>query len=429
MLWTQATTRIGRPTDPGLFTRARRLFVLDLATEDMREIAVNDAVQPKWSPRGDRIAYWGLAGVGSHRDLWTVPVAGGAPVALTNDAHMDWGPAWSPDGSNLYFSSDRGGGMNLWRIGIDEDAGTPVGEPEPVTTGALSEKWFSALASNGRSLAYVERLQRINVQRVRFDADNGLVVGEPLWVTRGTRSVQTPDPSPDGKRLTFSTVLPEDIIVARNDGSSQRQLTTDGFRDRGPRWSPDGERIAFMSDRSGSFELWTIGADGRGLEQITDDPAKSIILPAWSPDGSRLAYYDAVSGSSGWVDLSKPWREQPSPQAPSFITWSWSPDGRYLAGPGYRPGIEGIEIFSVESRDVRQLTDHGRVPVWLQDSRRLLFANGSAIELVDIESGEVTPILSVAPDRIISLAISRDNRLLYYDRVVVESDIWLMTRE
>ena len=91
-----------------------------------------------WSPDGSRIAYWGVRGQTGQRDLWTVAADGSdaanGGVSVTDDAALDWNPTWSPDGRYLYFSSTRGGPMNLWRVRIDERSGRVLGEPEPVTT-------------------------------------------------------------------------------------------------------------------------------------------------------------------------------------------------------------------------------------------------------------------------------------------------------
>jgi hypothetical protein len=89
-------------------------------------------MQPAWSPHGHRIAYWGLVGDSVQRDLWTVAPSGGDPVRLTNDAAVDWSPAWSPDGRFVYYCSDRTGQFNVWRIGVDE-ATVDRGAPTPVT--------------------------------------------------------------------------------------------------------------------------------------------------------------------------------------------------------------------------------------------------------------------------------------------------------
>ena len=90
-------------------------------------------MQPSWSPSGERIVYW--SNTGGQRDIYTIAAAGGARVAVTQDAAIDWSPVWSPDGRFVYFSSDRGGAMNLWRIAVDQATGEASGELEPVTTG------------------------------------------------------------------------------------------------------------------------------------------------------------------------------------------------------------------------------------------------------------------------------------------------------
>src|SRR5262249_46375790 len=86
-----------------------------------------DCTQPSRSPHGKRIAYWGLRGNSGQRDLWTLAADGSEAktegVEVTNDPPLDWSPTWSPDGRYLYFSSNRGGTMNLWRVGIDEVTG------------------------------------------------------------------------------------------------------------------------------------------------------------------------------------------------------------------------------------------------------------------------------------------------------------------
>ena len=99
-----------------------------MATGEKRRLSdVGDGVQPSWSPHGQRIAYWAVFGEAARqgqRDIWTVPANGGAPTPVTSDAALDWNPVWSPDGRFLYFSSDRGGSMNLWRIAHRRSHGT-----------------------------------------------------------------------------------------------------------------------------------------------------------------------------------------------------------------------------------------------------------------------------------------------------------------
>ncbi len=116
-----------------------------------------------------------------------------------------------------------------------------------------------------------------------------------------------------------------------------------------------------------------------------------------------------------------------------WAPWSWSPDGRKLAGwrggAGGATGAAGILVYSFESRQYEKLTDFGIAPVWLSDSRRLLFRGQGKLHLVDSQSKKVREILSVAPNNFGGMTLPRDDRLIYFSVVTTEADIWLMNLE
>jgi len=410
-----------------------RIWAVNVATGERRLVTKEDSVQPHWSPHGVRIAYQGRRQA-AQRDIWTIPAGGGEPVEVTNDAATDWNPVWSPDGKYLYFASDRGGSMNLWRVPIEEQSGKVLGQPEAVTTPSAYTGHLS-FSHDGRRMAYANVVSRANLQQVAFDPAKETVTGQPVWITQGSRWVNTPNLSPDGEWLAFDAQggQQEDLFVIRRDGTGLRQLTDDIYKDRKPTWSPDGKRIAFFSDRSGKWEIWTINSDGGGLHQLTYTSA-TVTIPVWSPDGTRLAYHNA-DGSPSIIEVGKPWQEQSPQKLPPMSDsnywgpWSWSPDGRRLAG-GRTLGGAGIVVYSLESQQYEKLTDFGRSPVWLSDSRRLLFLNQSKLYLIDSESKKIHEVLSAAPhDFGIGVAPSRDNRLIYFSLLTTEADIWLMTLE
>jgi len=111
--------------------------------------------------------------------------------------------------------------------------------------------------------------------------------------------------------------------------------------------------------------------------------------------------------------------------------WSWSPDGRKLAGNKLRAGaLHGILVYSLETQHYEKLTDFGGMPVWLSDSRRLLFQNQGKLYLIDSQSKKVREVLSVAPNKLgLGVTRSRDDRLIYLSLVTTEADIWMMTLE
>jgi eukaryotic-like serine/threonine-protein kinase len=224
--------------DPSNRVGNSALFIVNVASGRVDRIQIrsqssttgenrSDAVQPAWSPHGDRIAYWAITR--GLRDVWTVLPDGMDPVRVTNGSSgiVNWCPMWSPDGKYLYFSSDSGGISNLWRIAIDEQSGRTLGRPQPVTSGGgTNQRQHVSISKNGRLIAYVEELVIHNLLSVPFQPFDGKVLGTPNHLIQSSKSVRNPDPSPDGRFVTYASwVQQEDIYVIRSDGTGERQLT------------------------------------------------------------------------------------------------------------------------------------------------------------------------------------------------------------
>lgn len=413
------------------------LWRINIVTGAMKRITSDDSVQPAWSPHGHRIAYWHIGRSAGQRDIATISANGGKPVPVTNDPAMDWSPSWSPDGRYLYFSSDRGGSMNLWRITIDERTGTPVGEPEAVTT---PSRWSGDLSvgADGNRVVFTATEPRSNIEKIAFDPKTGKVAGNPVSVTATSVPVIQPDVSPDGQWVVFRTEGDqEDLYVCRIDGGGLRQLTYDRAKDRGPNWSPDGKRIAFYSDRGGKYEIWSINADGGGLEQLTALPTPTwMSFPMWSRDGSKMM----VNNQEGsfLFDLAasrKPvTRVRALPAYPRksqiFRAVSWTSDGKWVAGMVYRVDgtrVPGIVIHSLANGEYRVMTEIGKWVHWLSDDRRFLFSEGGALYLGDRVTGAFEEILSMPGQIRPGFSVAPDDRTVYLARAPEESDIWLLT--
>jgi Tol biopolymer transport system component len=286
-------------------------------------------------------------------------------------------------------------------------------------------------------MAYVEQFVSSNIQRVGFDPVRQMVVGQPAAVTRGSEEMIYPDVSPDGEWLTFTSWgKHEDVFIARTDGTELRQLTDGDSQKRSPRWSPDGEHIAFYSNRTGKSQIWTIKRDGSDLRQLTNDPRGGTGPVVWSPDGSRLAY--CVSGYGVYIlQTAKPWTEQ-SPEALPPIdnrsewisAWSWSGDGRKLLVQHWRTAdgvTTGFSTYSLDSHEYERLTEIGSRPRWLKDNRRLIFHDRGKLWLMDTVSRKTREIIDASPSEIGErFAISPDNRAIYFSSRTKEADIWLM---
>ena len=392
-----------------------------------------DAVQPSWSPNDLRIAYWGYSTGTFKRIVWTIPVGGGDPVAVTDGASIDWNPVWSPDGRYLYFVSDRNLSMTLWRVRIDERSGRVQGSPEDLTTPA---EWsgFLSLSGDGKQIAYATRDDKANVERIAFDPAMGRVEGEPKPVTQGSRMVRSIDVSPDGRSIVFDTSLPqEDLFVIGADGEAMRQLTNDTARDRLPRWSPDGQQILFYSDRGGNYQAWSSRADGGDRQPLTQEKNDRVVDSIWMPDGRRIVAL--LTKGLALIDLSKPLERrslEPFPGAVRgneiFIPTSRSRDGRWFAGEVQE--IEGAKLgiarYSIADQRY-ELLHEGTLPVWVRD--KILYLDGGKVFLLDPETRASRLLLSPPPNTnsiFRYLAASPDGRTLYLLRSSDEGDIKLL---
>jgi eukaryotic-like serine/threonine-protein kinase len=421
--------------DPGARFSRSQIYRVDVATGARSSLGVGDGVQPSWSPHGLRIAFWGLSQPGARRAIWTVPANGGAAVPVVDDAFYNWCPVWSPDGKFLYFASNRGGSMNLWRVPLDEETGRVLDAPQPITT---PSEWSAqpSLSRDGRLLLYATNDSRSYVERVPLDAQKGRTAGAPAQIYQGSRSIWSCQISPDGSAAVLRSASPqEDLFLIRSDGSDLRQLTNDLARDRSPSWSPDGRRILFSSNRSGKYEAWTIRPDGSDLKQVTSLPDQPVLNPFWSSDGRQIGFTYGSQGTA-LLDLAAPGaRPHLLPKAPggeAFAGVSWSADGRFLAGVLLRQDespVPGIVLWSLADNTARRLTETGNNPSFLANGRQILFSDrDNTLRLIDVAGGEVKTLLPPPQHTsYVSASVGPGDRTLCTVRKGDEGDIWILS--
>lgn len=199
------------------------------------------------------------------------------------------------------------------------------------------------------------------------------------------------------------------------DGAGQRRLTgAEGdeppqsdrvFFQLEPDWSPDGTRIAFSSQREGSFDIHVMAADGTGTRRLTQTKGNDT-SPTWSPDGERIAFardgdvYVMKADGSEARRISDVTAEEGEP--------AWSPDGRWIAYVRREPGTPAREIWVMEpdGKGRRQLTvleSASYSPAWSPDSTRIAFATNNRISKYDIywvtiETGKTARVTATPED-------------------------------
>ncbi len=315
-------------TDKPSLYAPESVFLLSLETGEKRQLTSPPAdwlfgdSEIAFAPDGKTLAFVRYSALGV-ADVYLTPIAGGEPKRLTFDNLKVHGLAWAPDGRNIVYSSNRGGSFGLWRVSASG------GEPERVATDGRSAEQ-PAISSSGKLLVYEQWVDQTNIWKITMAPGK-----EPALapVTTSTRWDEYPQYSPDGARIAFISDRSgsAEIWVCRSDGTEATRLTSfNGPYTRAPRWSPDGRWIAFDTSAEGNFDIYLVGPVGGTPRRLTTDASEER-LAGWSRDG-RWIYFASDRGGSWQI-----WKMDPADAGAAIqvtrnggFAAAESPDGQWL---------------------------------------------------------------------------------------------------
>jgi len=246
---------------------------------------------PAVSPDGSTVAFVRdiVPGVG---DLYTLPIEGGEPEPLTRDSMAIDGVAWTPDGGRLLLAARRAGVAGLWRVdrsGGDLELMLRANE-------GISFRHPSMARSNGR-LVYAQQSSQVDIWT--FPTDPQATAGEAPIISSTQRDAR-PSIRPDGERIAFVSHRsghPE-IWTSTTDGSDLSQLTSfEATAIHSVVWSPDGQRLALSAQMAGRTDLYTVSTTGSGATRLTESEGEHL-SPHWSRDGASI--YFASNRTGAW---------------------------------------------------------------------------------------------------------------------------------
>ena len=380
---------------------------------------------PAISPDGHMLAFI-RRGSNDVDDVYLASLSGGEATRLTSDNTTITGLAWTSNGREVIYSSARGGARLLWRIAASGGPAQlmPVGPENPTTV---------AVSSQGTVLAYSSTHTDTNIWRVDIPRTGG----RPVKLISSTRADVSPQYSPDGGRIVFSTSRTGslELWTCDSDGTNAVRLTSLGGPGLGtPRWSPDGRHIAFDSTADGQREIYVASVDGGKLRRLTFEPAADV-RPSWSADG-RSIYFgsDRTGQPQVWKAPAEggPARQVTTQGGREAFE---SHDGQFVYYA--KENVPGLWRVPAEGGEEARILGHVRQGAWALWTQGVYFVNPEArphrsIEFYSFASGRTMPVATIDKELLWSapnLATTADGRHILYVQVdQTESDIILVER-
>ncbi len=346
--------------------------------------------EPMISPDGRWVVY--VSDISGNPDIYLQSTTGQTPINLTKDSTAaDRMPAFSPDGDSIAFRSERDGG-GLFLMGRTGES------VRRLTKAGFNPSWFP----DGQRIAFSSsQVEEVEARGAGISALWVVDVkgGEPQRVTAGD-AIQ-PSVSPNGRRIAY-WALPtneqrtsftsgvRDIWTVAADGSNAVQTTISPAFDWNPVWAPDGRWLYFLSNRSGSMNLWRVAIDEAsgvpaGAPQPLTAPTSYVSHFSLSADSrygvyatrlvtrnlGRIRFDSAAGVIQGLVEpLTTGTRE--------FGAFNLSPDGRHLViSTNHREQMD-LFVANSDGSGLRNLTNDAprdRGAFWASDGRILFYSD------------------------------------------------------
>jgi Tol biopolymer transport system component/imidazolonepropionase-like amidohydrolase len=421
---------------------------------------IYDDREPHWSPDGKQLVF--ASDRAGNYDIWQLTLADGKLTQLTHDSGNDFSPAFAPDGKTVAFLSDRTDAPGVYTISpgtteklVSPTAGKLAGaawqpdgshlfynllnnsqsglasvtltDPKAQMLTEPSEdvfpfrvSWFSAdeylYTANGQlkrrklgnaaaqaiPFQAIITLPRTTYKRKTYDFDT-----QKPQAVRGIKGTTI---SPDGKQIAFAAL--GDLWLLAKGTKTPERITQGPTMELEPTWSPDGTKLAYVSDRNGNMDVWIrdlkTGQD-RNLVDLADD----LHYPSWSPDGTKLAFYQS-DPRNAWgrstlyvadvtytadVNVPKTRKLHESIFVPSQA--SWSADGKTIAvsalhpySSRYREGVSEVLLISFDGKNDRYVTPapaHSLAtrgqngPVWSPDGTKMAYVLDGLLYITEVK--------------------------------------------
>ncbi len=299
------------------FSSAGGIALFSMESSSVRRLTAPPPMSQDWGPSfssdGERILFVRDNESGIPEEILSVSKSGGETTRIASQHSRILGPPqWSNDGQSVVFASDFGSHPGLWRVPVEsKDAPAQIND----------SGWYPAISRRGYRLAYQRITHSLNI-----------------W------------------ELELAAAVPG---AARKEQRVVVSSTSETDQGPGPQISPDGKKLAFMSDRSGTMEIWTSDRDGSNAVQLT--AVGGAGTPRWSPD-SEWIVFDAAGRSSSRIYKIKLGTSEPQLLTPDEFENqcpSWSHDGKWVYFASTRSNAYQVWKVPANGGTAVQITKQG----------------------------------------------------------------------
>jgi Tol biopolymer transport system component len=350
------------------------LYFFNAATGDtVNEIRLHGFqrfVALDWSPPRDRIVFLTADEKWNQFTIWTVKSDGTQQQKIVEEIGRYYSPRWSGDGEAIYYLRQNGMTTDLMKIKISYSDGTQIGEPQILQNGLHSTGF--TISRDTKKLAYTKIENYSNLWSATVVGEGESQQISTAKLTHGTSRHMWPAFSPDGNKISF--ISQQQVFVMNSDGGNIHQLTFLQSECKVPCWSPDGNELAFIADE----KVWQIPTEGGKPSQFKEtDVIREL---SWSP-GNKILYLRPENQNYHLLD-PQTGSEMPlvSNDSVGFMIHARrSPDGKNVAVVWQR--VDGQYLWIISMEDSSQIRIQNQDP-WTTLAPLQWSADGKWIYLV-----------------------------------------------